>query len=93
MLLEVLFLCVFFIIATIIFADFCTLIETSALAIFTNKHYHDVIMTAMASQITSLTIVYSIVQILIEIHILSFKKMRLKMSSAKRRPYCLGLNH
>ena len=31
-------------------------------------------------------------EILIEIHIFSFKKMHLKMSSAKRRPFCLGLN-
>ena len=31
-------------------------------------------------------------EILIAIHILSFKKMHLKMSSAKRRPFCLGLN-
>ena len=29
---------------------------------------------------------------LIEIHIFSFKKMHLKMSSAKWRPFCLGLN-
>ena len=29
---------------------------------------------------------------LIEIHTFSFKKMRLKMSSGKRRPFCLGLN-
>ena len=29
---------------------------------------------------------------LIEIHIFSFKKMRLKVSSAKWRPFCLGLN-
>ena len=28
----------------------------------------------------------------IEIHILSFKKMHLKMSSGKWRPFCLGLN-
>ena len=31
-------------------------------------------------------------QILIEIHKFSFTKMRLKLSSAKWRPYCLGLN-
>ena len=31
-------------------------------------------------------------EILIEIHTFSFKKMYLKMSSAKRRPFCLGLN-
>ena len=31
-------------------------------------------------------------EILIEILIISFKKMRLKVSSAKRRPFCLGLN-
>ena len=31
-------------------------------------------------------------EILIKIHIFSFKKMHLKMSSAKRRPFCLGLN-
>ena len=31
-------------------------------------------------------------QILIEILILSFKKMHLKVSSAKRWPFCLGLN-
>ena len=31
-------------------------------------------------------------EILIEILIFSFKKMRLKVSSAKRRPFCLGLN-
>ena len=31
-------------------------------------------------------------EILIEIHIFSFKKMHLKMSSAKWRPFCLGLN-
>ena len=30
--------------------------------------------------------------ILIEIHTFSFKKMHLKMSSTKRRPFCLGLN-
>ena len=29
---------------------------------------------------------------LIEIHIFSFKKMHLKMSSGKWRPFCLGLN-
>ena len=31
-------------------------------------------------------------EILIEIIIVSFKKMRLKVSSAIRRPFCLGLN-
>ena len=31
-------------------------------------------------------------EILIAIHTFSFKKMRLKVSSAKRRPFCLGLN-
>ena len=31
-------------------------------------------------------------EILVEILIFSFKKMRLKMSSAKWRPFCLGLN-
>ena len=31
-------------------------------------------------------------EILIEIRTFTFKKMRLKMSSAKRRPFCLGLN-
>ena len=31
-------------------------------------------------------------EILIEIHIYSFKKMHLKMSSRKLRPFCLGLN-
>ena len=31
-------------------------------------------------------------EILIEILIFSFKKMRLKVSSAKRRPFCPGLN-
>ena len=31
-------------------------------------------------------------EILTEIHIFSFKKMHLKMSSAKRWPFCLGLN-
>ena len=31
-------------------------------------------------------------EILIEIHILPFKKMHLKMSSGKWRPFCLGLN-
>ena len=31
-------------------------------------------------------------EILIEIYTFSFKKMRLKVSSAKRRPFCLGLN-
>ena len=31
-------------------------------------------------------------QILSEIHIFSFKKMHLKMSSGKWRPFCLGLN-
>ena len=31
-------------------------------------------------------------EILIEILIFSFKKMRLKVSSAKRRPFCLGFN-
>ena len=31
-------------------------------------------------------------EISIEIHILSFKKMHLKISSAKWRPFCLGLN-
>ena len=31
-------------------------------------------------------------EILIEIHTFSFNKMRLKMSSAKWRPFCLGLN-
>ena len=31
-------------------------------------------------------------EILIEIHTFSFKKMHLKMSSAKRRPFWLGLN-
>ena len=30
--------------------------------------------------------------ILIEILAFSFKKMRMKVSSAKRRPFCLGLN-
>ena len=32
------------------------------------------------------------IEILIEILTFSFKKMRLKVSSAKRRPFCLGLN-
>ena len=31
-------------------------------------------------------------EILIEIIKFSFKKMRLKVSFAKRRPFCLGLN-
>ena len=31
-------------------------------------------------------------EILIEILTFSFKKIRLKLSSAKRRPFCLGLN-
>ena len=31
-------------------------------------------------------------EILIQIHTFSFKKMHLKMSSAKWRPFCLGLN-
>ena len=31
-------------------------------------------------------------EILIEIHTFSFKKMRLKVSSAKWRPFCLGLS-
>ena len=31
-------------------------------------------------------------EILSEIHIFSFKKIHLKMSSGKRRPFCLGLN-
>ena len=31
-------------------------------------------------------------EILIEIHIFSFKKMHLNMSSGKWRPFCLGLN-
>ena len=31
-------------------------------------------------------------EILIEIHVFSFKKMHLKMSSGKRRPFCLSLN-
>ena len=31
-------------------------------------------------------------EILIEIHTFSFKEIRLKMSSAKCRPFCLGLN-
>ena len=31
-------------------------------------------------------------EILIGMQIFSFKKMRLKMSSAKRQPFCLGLN-
>ena len=31
-------------------------------------------------------------EILGEIHIFSFNKMHLKTSSAKRRPFCLGLN-
>ena len=31
-------------------------------------------------------------EFLVEILICSFKKMRLKVSSAKRRPFCLGLN-
>ena len=32
------------------------------------------------------------IEILIKILTFSFKKMRLKVSSAKRRPFCLGLN-
>ena len=31
-------------------------------------------------------------EMLIEIDVFSFKKMHLKVSSAKRRPFCLGLN-
>ena len=31
-------------------------------------------------------------EILIEIHIFSFKKIHFKMSYGKRRPFCLGLN-
>ena len=31
-------------------------------------------------------------EMLIEIHTFSFKKIHLKMSSGKRRPFCLGLN-
>ena len=31
-------------------------------------------------------------EILVEIHAFSFKKMHLKMSSGKWRPFCLGLN-
>ena len=32
------------------------------------------------------------IEFLVEILISSFKKLRLKASSAKRRPFCLGLN-
>ena len=32
------------------------------------------------------------IEILIEIHLFSFKKMRLKVSSAKRWPFCFRLN-
>ena len=32
------------------------------------------------------------IEILIETHTFSFKKIHLKMSSGKRRPFCLGLN-
>ena len=32
------------------------------------------------------------IEFLVEILIFSFKKMRLEVSSAKRRPFCLGLN-
>ena len=31
-------------------------------------------------------------EILIEMHTFSFKKMKMKMSSGKWRPFCLGLN-
>ena len=31
-------------------------------------------------------------EMLIEIHTFSFKKMHLKMSSGKWRPFCIGLN-
>ena len=35
---------------------------------------------------------WTLSEILIEIHTFSLKKIRLKMSSAKCRPFCLGLN-
>ena len=38
------------------------------------------------------TLVTNFSEILSEIHAFSFKKMHLKMSSAKWRPFCLGLN-
>ena len=38
------------------------------------------------------TLGINISEILSEIHTFSFKKMYLKMSSGKRRPFCLGLN-
>ena len=34
----------------------------------------------------------NLIEILIEIRTFSFKKMHLKVSSAKRQPFCLGLN-
>ena len=90
-------------------------------------HYDDVIMTTLASQITSLTVVYSIVysdadqikhqssaslafvrdrwisrtngqlrgkcfHLITSSCTFSLKKMHLKMSSGKWRPFCLGLN-
>ena len=38
------------------------------------------------------TLITSFSDILSEIHTFSFKKMHLKMSSAKWRPFCIGLN-
>ena len=38
------------------------------------------------------TLVTNFSEILSEIHAFSFKKMHLKMPSAKWRPFCLGLN-
>ena len=53
---------------------------------------HQAIIWTSAGILLILPLGTNFSEILIEILILSFKKMRLKVSSAKWRPFCLGLN-
>ena len=53
---------------------------------------HQAIITTNAAVLSTGPLGTNFSEILIEIHTCSFKKMHMKMSSGKWRPFCLGLN-
>ena len=55
-------------------------------------HRHQAIIWTNAGILLIGPLRTNFIEIFIEIYIFSFKKMHLKLSSVKRRPFCLGLN-
>ena len=53
---------------------------------------HQAIIWTNAGIFLSRPLVINFGEMLIEIYVFSFKKMHFKMSSAKLRPFCLGLS-